>query len=115
MRVALRRVGYNVDVAADGYEALALARRWHPQAIVLDLRLPGMDGYEALTHLKRNLNTQSIPIIVVSAHVADWEVESKRLEALGAMSLLPKPFTASQLVALIDRLLNKVRNAQEEQ
>jgi PAS domain S-box-containing protein len=105
MRVALRRVGYNVDVAADGYEALALARRWRPQAIVLDLRLPGMDGYEALTHLKRNLNTQDIPILVVSAHVADWEAESKRLKAMGVNALLPKPFTVNRLIVEMDEVL----------
>jgi PAS domain S-box-containing protein len=114
MRISLRRVGYNVDIAADGYEALTLARRWRPQAIVLDLRLPGMDGYEALTHLKRSLNTQNIPIIVVSAHVADWEAESKRLKAMGAVSFMPKPFTVNQLVTEIDRVVNMVQHAPEE-
>jgi CheY-like chemotaxis protein len=114
MRVALRRVGYNVDIAADGYEALTLARRWRPQAIVLDLRLPGMDGYEALTHLKRSLNTQDIPIIVVSAHVADWEAESKRLKSMGVMSFIPKPFTVNQLVTQIDRALNATQNSPKE-
>jgi CheY-like chemotaxis protein len=111
MRIALRRVGYNVDVAADGYEALAMARRWRPQAILLDLRLPGMDGYEALTHLKRSLNTQKIPIIVASAHVADWEIESKRLKAMGVVSFLRKPFTVNRLVSEIDRVLGKARHA----
>jgi PAS domain S-box-containing protein len=114
MRVALRRVGYNVDIAADGYEALTLARRWRPQAIVLDLRLPGMDGYEALTHLKRSLNTQDIPIIVVSAHVADREEESKRLKSMGVMSFIPKPFTVTQLVAQIDRALNAAQKSPDE-
>jgi CheY-like chemotaxis protein len=112
MRIALRRVGYNVDVAADGYEALTLARRWRPEAIVLDLRLPGMDGYEALTHLKRSLNTQNIPIVVVSAHVADWEAEGKRLLAMGVQSLIPKPFTINQLIDEIDQVVTKVRPLQ---
>jgi len=112
MRLALRRVGYNVDVAADGYEALTLARRWRPQAIVLDLRLPGMDGYEALSHLKRNPSTHDIPIIVTSAHVADSEKEEKRLKALGVTSFLPKPFTVNQLVTRIDRVTGTVRRAQ---
>jgi PAS domain S-box-containing protein len=111
MRLALRRVGYNVDVAADGYEALTLARRWRPQTIVLDLRLPGMDGYEALSHLKRNPGTHDIPIIVTSAHVADSEKEEKRLKALGVTSFLPKPFTVNQLVTRIDRVTGTVRRA----
>jgi CheY-like chemotaxis protein len=112
MRVALRRVGYNVDVAAEGYEALTLARRWRPEAILLDLRLPGMDGYETLSHLKRSLSTQDIPIIVTSAHVADWETEEKRLKTLGVVGFLPKPFSVNQLVSAIDRATNTIRSAQ---
>jgi CheY-like chemotaxis protein len=114
MRVALRRVGYTVDVAADGYEALSLARRWHPQVILLDLRLPGMDGYETLTHLKRSPATEGIPIVVASAHVTDAEQEEKRLKALGVMSFLPKPFTVKQLVAEIDQVSEVVGTAERK-
>jgi PAS domain S-box-containing protein len=102
MRVALRRVGYTVDVASDGYEALSLARRWQPEVILLDLRLPGMDGYESLSHFKRNPDTQDIPIVVVSAHVADQTREEKRLKALGVRRFVPKPFTIRELVEAID-------------
>jgi PAS domain S-box-containing protein len=112
MRLALRRVGYTVDVAAEGYEALSLARRWRPEVILLDLRLPGMDGYEALTHLKRSPVTQSIPIVVTSAHVADPKKEIKRLKAMGVLSFLPKPFTVNQLVTEIDQAIEAVRRAQ---
>jgi CheY-like chemotaxis protein len=114
MRLALRRVGYNVDIAADGYEALSLARRWRPRAILLDLRLPGMDGYEALTHLKRSLDTRLIPIVVTSAHVADPEKEIKQLKSMGVVSFLPKPFTVNQLVAEIDQVTNVVRRDQAD-
>lgn len=110
MRLALRRVGYNVDIAAEGYEALSLARRWRPQAIVLDLRLPGMDGYETLTHLKRSPATQGIPIIITSGHVADSEREEQRLKSLGVVSFLPKPFTVNQLVTIIDRATARAEN-----
>jgi len=111
MRLALRRVGYSVDLAADGYEALSLARRWQPQAIVLDLRLPGMDGYETLSHLKRNLSTQRIPIIVTSAHVADSAQEKRRLKSIGVESFLPKPFTVNQLVKAIDQVTGTAQRA----
>jgi PAS domain S-box-containing protein len=109
-RIALRRVGYTVDIAAEGYEALSLARRWRPQVILLDLRLPGMDGYEALTHLKRSPVTQNIPIIVTSAHVAEPEKEMKRLKKMGVVDFLPKPFTVNQLVGEIDRVIEVVRS-----
>ncbi len=114
MRVALRRVGYTVDVAAEGYEAMSLARRWRPDAIVLDLRLPGMDGYETLTHLKRSPATRGIPIIVTSAHVANTEQEAKRLKSLGAASFLPKPFTVGQLVSNVDRTLRQFTEADDD-
>jgi PAS domain S-box-containing protein len=104
MRVALRRVGYTVDVAAEGYEAVSLARRWRPQVILLDLRLPGMDGYEILTHLKRSPATRNIPIIVASAHVADAASEEKRLQSMGVVSFMPKPFSVNSLVEEIDRV-----------
>jgi len=115
MRLALRRVGYTVDIAAEGYEALSLARRWRPQAILLDLRLPGMDGYEALTHLKRSPITQDIPIIVTSAHVVDTAKEDKRLKGLGVVSFLSKPFTVNQLVAEIDKAAgdSKIKHGRE--
>jgi len=114
MRVALRRVGYTVDVAAEGYEAVSLARRWRPQVILLDLRLPGMDGYEILTHLKRSPATRDIPIIVASAHVADADTEEKRLQAMGVVSFMPKPFSVNNLISEIDRVTGVAQRAKQE-
>ena len=81
---ALRRVGFTTETASNGYEALAAARRARPGVIIMDLRLPGMDGYEALSHLKRNITTGTIPIIAVSAHVTNPMAERERLIMLGA-------------------------------
>lgn len=102
---AMRRVGFTPLVAADGYEALAMARRYRPDLILLDLRLPGMDGYEALTHLKRDVVTQTIPIVAVSAHVTNEDQERKRLIALGAASFLPKPFSIGELLNEVEAAL----------
>jgi DNA-binding response OmpR family regulator len=104
----MRRIGFTPLVAANGYEALALARRYRPDLILLDLRLPGMDGYESLTHLKRDTVTQTIPIVAVSAHVSDTEQERKRLIALGASSFLPKPFSVEDLLAEVEIALQPV-------
>ncbi len=104
LSAAMRQIGFTPLVAADGYEALAMTRRYRPDMILLDLRLPGMDGYEALMHLKRDAVTQTIPIVAMSAHVADMEQERKRLIALGASSFLSKPFS-------VDDLLNEVEAA----
>ena len=102
LSAAMRQIGFTPLVAADGYEALALARRHRPDLILLDLRLPGMDGYEAVTHLKRDAVTQTIPIVAISAHAANAEEERKRLVALGAVSFLPKPFSISELLDEIE-------------
>jgi Response regulators consisting of a CheY-like receiver domain and a winged-helix DNA-binding domain len=104
----MRQIGFTPLVAANGYEALAMARRYRPDLILLDLRLPGMDGYESLTHLKRDAVTQTIPIIAISAHVADVEKERKRLIALGANSFLAKPFLIEDLLAEVEAALQSV-------
>jgi CheY-like chemotaxis protein len=77
---------------------------------LLDLRLPGMDGYEALSHLKRSITTSTIPIIAVSAHVANPAVERKRLLMLGAVDFLPKPFVIEELIVAVDRAIEANRN-----
>jgi signal transduction histidine kinase/DNA-binding response OmpR family regulator len=102
---ALRRVGFTTETASNGYEALAAARRARPGVIIMDLRLPGMDGYEALSHLKRNMTTGTIPIIAVSAHVANPVAERERLIMLGATEFLPKPITIEELICSVDRAI----------
>jgi CheY-like chemotaxis protein len=106
---ALRRVGYTTDIAGDGYEALASARRFRPDVIILDLRLPGMDGYETLSHLKRNVATGTIPIIVTSAHVTNPVAERERLIALGTVDFLLKPLQVEELIGTVDRALEIAR------
>jgi PAS domain S-box-containing protein len=102
----LRRVGFSTESAGDGYEALATARRVHPDVILLDLRLPGMDGYEALSHLKRNIATGAIPIIALSAHVSNPVAERERLIMLGASDFLLKPLGIEEVVTAVDRAID---------
>jgi len=108
LSATMRRIGFTPLVAADGYEALAMARRHRPELILLDLRLPGMDGFEALTHLKRDAITQAIPIIAISAHVTDVEQGRKRLVALGVASFLPKPFSVAELLSEVEAAVQPV-------
>jgi len=108
LSAAMRQIGFTPLVAANGYEALALTRRYKPDLVLLDLRLPGMDGYEALIHLKRDTVTQIIPIVAMSAHVVDPEQERKRLIALGAASFLHKPFSIEDLLVEVEAALKPV-------
>jgi PAS domain S-box-containing protein len=103
---ALRRVGYTTEAAKDGYEALACARRARPDIILLDLRLPGMDGFEALSHLKRNIATGTIPIIAISAHATNPVAERERLITLGAADFLLKPLGIEELITAVDRAID---------
>jgi PAS domain S-box-containing protein len=105
----LRRVGFTTESARDGYEALAAARRVHPDVIIMDLRLPGMDGYEALSHLKRNITTGTIPIIAISAHVTNPVAEREHLIMLGATDFLLKPIAIEDLILTVDRAIEMGR------
>ncbi|MDY7041997.1 MAG: response regulator, partial [Chloroflexota bacterium] len=101
----LVRRGFETVRALNGYEALAAAYRERPDLILLDLRMPGMDGYEALNRLKRDSATRHIPIIAISAHAADVDLERQRLQALGVREFLSKPFSFGLLLEEIRRAL----------
>jgi len=101
----LIRRGFEAVRAINGYEALAAAYRERPDLILLDLRMPGMDGYEALTRLKRDQATRDIPVIAISAHATDVEVERQRLQTLGVREFLSKPFSFELLLGEIERAL----------
>jgi PAS domain S-box-containing protein len=100
----LGRYGYQTLLAANGYEALAVARREQPGLILLDLKMPGMDGYEALTHLKKDPQTRNIPILVMSAHAVDPVQERLRLQEMGATDFFAKPLSLDALLRGIQHI-----------
>ena len=71
LREFLERSGYLSAEAADGLAGLAQAESWHPDAILLDVRMPGLDGYEVCRRLKANPATKPIPVIVMTAFQND--------------------------------------------
>jgi PAS domain S-box-containing protein len=97
--------GYEPLHADDGYETLAVARREQPGLILLDLRMPGMDGYEALTRLKKDPETRHIPILVMSAHAVDTVQERLRVQEMGAEDFLSKPFSLEKILEEIERIV----------
>ena len=97
---------YTVIEAADGKEGLRRAVEDRPQAIFLDLIMPGMDGFEVLDQLKRNPLTRDIPVIVITSKVID-EVERKRL-ANNVLAILSKETAPRETVmAQIEEILNE--------
>jgi PAS domain S-box-containing protein len=101
----LGRAGFTVRIANNGFEALAVARQEQPGLILLDLKMPGLDGYEVLKRLKRYRATQDIPVVVVTGSVTDEEVKRQKVLALGAAQFLTKPFAIDDFVEEIRRVL----------
>ncbi len=104
LSVRLRAAGYEVSIAGNGHEGLAAAIDILPDAIVLDIRMPVMDGLTLLTELRRHENTKTIPIVMLSANVAD-SARSKALN-LGASCFLEKPFEAQKLIQRIKTVMD---------
>lgn len=95
--------GYTVAMAEDGEEALDMTRDLLPDVILMDISLPGMDGLEATSLLKRDEKTRDIPVIAVTAHA----LHDTRDEALaaGCSEVVTKPYEPRELEAAIRDLL----------
>ena len=96
----LERRDYSVVIAADGHQAVAFAKSKAPDLILMDLGLPGIDGWDATAHLKADPETSHIPIIVLSAHA----MPNDRHQALAAGS---DDFDSKPVQ--FDRLLEKIK------
>lgn len=99
----LERRGYKIILAQDGLEAVAVGRRNLPDLIVMDLGLPGIDGWEATRRLKSDAVTQHIPIIVLSAHAITNDRELAL--AAGGDDFDTKPVRFHQLLDKIASLI----------
>lgn len=95
----LEREGFEVASAGDGERAVALAREFEPDVIVLDLMLPGLDGIEACRQIRANPETADIPVLMFSALSGDEDVERARLA--GANHLITKPFNLVGLGSVV--------------
>ncbi|MEH2164277.1 MAG: response regulator [Nostoc sp.] len=95
----LNSEGFRFRVAVDGETAIAQAERNQPELILLDVQMPGIDGFETCRRLKANPVTQNIPIIFTTA-LADTESKSKGF-LLGAVDYIPKPFAQEEVIARV--------------
>jgi len=99
----LARRGFEVSIAVDGLQALALAHDELPQLILMDMSLPELDGWEATRRLKSAARTQAIPVIALTAHAMAGDRE-KALEA-GCDDFDTKPVDIARLLEKIEALL----------
>jgi len=105
----LARQGYEVCTAADGPTALEVAREEQPDLIVLDIMLPGMDGFEVCRTLRPEM---SVPILMLTAR--DEEIDKVVGLEVGADDYMTKPFSMRELMARVKALLRRVRLDREE-
>lgn len=99
----LRESGYEVRVAPDGEQALALMKAFRPHLVLLDLILPALDGFDVCQQIRAGRGPEPVRIIILSARAQEVEV-SKGL-ALGADAYLAKPFSTRELLARVRALL----------
>ena len=105
----LQKQGYEVLTAADGYQAIALARKERPALLVLDLMLPGVDGFEVCRILRQEM---SVPILMLTARAE--EIDKIVGLEVGADDYMTKPFSMRELMARVKAMLRRVRLIREE-
>lgn len=105
----LKRQGYQVRTARDGLTALDVARQEQPDAIILDIMLPGIDGFEVCRILRRET---AVPILMLTAR--DEEIDKVVGLEVGADDYLTKPFSMRELLARVKALLRRMRLINEQ-
>jgi DNA-binding response OmpR family regulator len=105
----LKRQGYEVETASDGNLALEIARKLHPDLIVLDVMLPGIDGFEVCRILRQEMAT---PVLMLTAR--DDEIDRVVGLEVGADDYMVKPFSMRELMARVKAMLRRVRLIREE-
>lgn len=97
--------GYRAEGAKDGFEALEKAQKLSPAVILMDLSIPGIDGWEATRRLKGDAKTQTIPIIALTGHALHGHSEGAR--KAGCDEFLTKPCLPDDLISAVNRILDR--------
>ena len=105
LRDVLRATGYRTLEASTGGQAVTLANEHAPALVLMDVRLPDMDGLEALGRLRMDGRTASIPVLAVTAQAMKGDRE--RFMEAGFDGYLPKPIDIVELVAAVERYCRK--------
>lgn len=105
LRLMLVRAGFEVSEAEDGYEALTKMRRYPPDIVILDVMMPGMDGFAVCENMRGDERLAQIPVIMLSAKT-DVQSKQRGLKA-GAAKYLTKPISPDELTHHVRDLLSR--------
>jgi DNA-binding response OmpR family regulator len=106
--ITLKRRDFRVQAAYSGMEALRMLKRFHPDLIILDVSMPGIDGFEVCRRLRKDEATTSLPIIFLTARGLDEDrIEGFRV---GADDYLSKPFNPEELVLRVKAVLRRCQS-----
>ena len=112
-RVNLEAAGMEVTEAEDGVAGVEAARAQHPDVILLDVMMPGMDGWEVFGELLKDPATAKIPIVFLTAR-AELRDQARGLE-LGGVDYVTKPFSPLDLAPLVNDLIERVEHGDVEE
>ena len=103
VRISLEGEDYEIVDASNGEEALKKARFEKPDLIILDVMMPGMNGFEVCRQLKKDPQGKEIPIVMLTAK--GQKVDKQKARRMGAREYITKPFSPSHLLAKIQEIL----------
>jgi two-component system alkaline phosphatase synthesis response regulator PhoP len=111
-RVNLEAEKMDVVEAADGEEGLEIARKEKPDIVLLDVMMPGLDGWQVAERLFENPETSQIPLVFLTAR-AELRDRARGLE-LGGVDYITKPFNPVELASVVENLLERVRRGERD-
>ena len=101
----LRRAGWSISAVTDGDAALEAVRRLKPRMLVLDVMLPKRSGFEVLKHIRANLETRTLPVLILTAK---GQQQDRRIaEEFGADVFVTKPYANAEVVGAVRQLLGE--------
>ena len=100
----LKNAGWAVQTARDGVEALEVIARERPAAVLLDIEMPRMDGYELMATIRAQDTYRNMPLIVLTSRAATKH--QQRADQLGADAYIVKPYQDEQLLSTLNALIN---------
>lgn len=100
-QMVLEAAGFRVESATNGELGISKAKELRPDLVLLDIMMPGIDGWETLTRLKRDTDTASIPVIIFTAR--EHTRGHQKSTEMGAADYFRKPFEPDELIELVEK------------